>query len=84
LSWVDLPLGGEIYSHSRVWVSAAQFAEELPYYVCLVDLLGGPRVAGRLEWDGEDAPEIGGAVEARFDRAEFPFYFVSSSAAAED
>jgi uncharacterized OB-fold protein len=79
LSWAELPLSGVIYSHSRVWVSAAQFAEELPYYVCLVDLDAGPRVAGRLAWDDEREPIIGSAVAVCFDRPAFPFYFAPST-----
>jgi uncharacterized OB-fold protein len=80
LSWADLSLRGDIYSHSRVWVSAAQFAHDLPYYICLVDLDDGPRIAGRLNWGGDGEPEIGAAVEVRFGLEDLPYYFAPAAA----
>jgi uncharacterized OB-fold protein len=76
LKWIDLNSAGVIYSWTRIWVSGAQFADQLPYLVCIVDLVGGPRMAGRLTWEERADPAIGDRVKLRFDDPIVRFSFV--------
>jgi uncharacterized OB-fold protein len=83
LDWRELNARGRLYSYTRVWVSGGQFADEIPYYLCLIDLTDGIRIAGRLK-AGDDQPTIGSDVELRFDDPALPFYVVLAEAGEDD
>lgn len=48
ISWVEHDGRGVLYSHAEVHGAPAYFQNELPFRVCVVDLVDGPRVATRL------------------------------------
>ena len=48
IGWSGHDGRGVIYSHARLHAAPAYFRDELPFRVCVVDLVDGPRVATRL------------------------------------
>jgi uncharacterized OB-fold protein len=48
IGWTEHNGRGAIYSHAQVHTAPAYFKDELPFRVCVVDLLDGPRIATRL------------------------------------
>jgi uncharacterized OB-fold protein len=48
IGWAEHDGRGVLYSHAEVHGAPAYFQNELPFRVCVVDLVDGPRVATRL------------------------------------
>ena len=48
IGWTEHDGRGVLYSHAQVHGAPAYFQNELPFRVCVVDLVDGPRVATRL------------------------------------
>jgi len=65
LSWWPLSGRGNLYSYTRVWAAPAVFGDEVPYTLCIVDLVEGLRVASRLLGD-HASPEVGAPVSLVF------------------
>ena len=48
MQWEDLASSGELYSWTRVHAPPAVFVPEAPYYLGIIDLDAGVRIAARL------------------------------------
>lgn len=72
---------GRIYSYTvQRQPAGAEFAEDVPYVVALVDLDEGPRMLARIQVDSPDRVAIGQRVRVTFaeagDEMKFPFFKV--------
>ena len=61
IGWSEHDGRGVLYSHAEVHGAPAYFQNELPFRVCVVDLVDGPRVATRLI-EAHDGNLFGAAV----------------------
>jgi uncharacterized OB-fold protein len=64
LGWVPASGSGEVYSYTVVRrAPSAEFADQVPYVVALVQLTEGPRLIARLTGGAPDEVYVGAAVQ---------------------
>lgn len=66
---------GIVYTETVIHSAPAQFAEQVPYQIAIVDLASGGRVTGRV---AEGRAVIGDTVEMLEERNGIPFFRVHS------
>jgi uncharacterized OB-fold protein len=67
IAWLDASGKGTIYSYTVVHRAPAQFAEDVPYVVALIDLAEGVRLMSNVVDCAPSDVRIGAPVEVTFD-----------------
>jgi uncharacterized OB-fold protein len=65
---VNLPQRGKVVTHTTIWIPPAQFEEQKPYVVAIVELENGVRLTCMVAEAPPDKVEIGTEVELIFRR----------------
>src|SRR5205814_4069294 len=67
IAWIESTGRGTVYSYTIVHRAPAQFAEDVPYVVALIDLAEGVRMMSNVVGSPPAAVHIGAPVEVVFD-----------------
>lgn len=83
LEWIESSGKGRVWTYSHVHVSfcGAEWEDQLPYTVVLVDLDEGPRMMSRLIGEDRESVRVGARVCVRFVAYQgqaLPFFALSS------